>query len=608
MKKADDLQEKLNQESLPVAASEPTRAPSADSISQDYYAQESAESGNAASHKNENQPQERNRAVQDWVNRLYSARIRLPMGMMLTAVLLILTCLKTYFFPSVLDEQTFQVISTLLWLVCILVSYDVLTRGLGQIFRLQLGMEALTVITSVLLAVNVLQNLSGGGENYCALGALQLTFALWGMRESWRAKLTTARTMDEQPLFFAACSSDSVWDGERGAFVAKTDAEAYQTACEKPGMPTHLVHILAPMALVLSAALAAALYLFQDCPFVKIWLLLLLSSTPLCGFVFYAKPYALLARTMAHFGAAIGGWQGAKTFRGRHTILLRDADLFPIQSVRLNGVKIYGTYPEELLLAYAAAATQASQSPLAPLFAQLCEERNCPQRHVQKYRYYNCGGIGAEIQGNVVLMGSLSFMNAMGIRKDHGMKMQRAIYLAVNGELACVFAVKYKVEPEIKEGLLALQNDGHFDFLLATRDFLITPEMMEEKFGISRKVFLYPDVHDRIALSQKPLPYNARQGALLCSGRFGTFAAATCCGRMLYGAITLGAALTVLTGAVGFAMAASLIAAGALSIMSTLNLTIFLLTWFLPELLFLRWTKKLCRRMQSMTQNAPYKL
>ena len=62
---------------------------------------------------------------------------------------------------------------------------------------------------------------------------------------------------------------------------------------------------------------------------------------------------------------------------------------------------------------------------------------------VDTFRRYEGGGLGAEIQGDVILMGSIGFMKLMKVRMPEGTRLKQAVYLSVNGDLAAVFALNY---------------------------------------------------------------------------------------------------------------------------------------------------------------------
>ena len=86
---------------------------------------------------------------------------------------------------------------------------------------------------------------------------------------------------------------------------------------------------------------------------------------------------------------------------------------------------------------------QTAGSGLVPLFEEIMHNQNGRHYGVDTFRRYEGGGLGAEIRGDVILMGSLGFMKLMRVHMPEGARVKQAVYLSVNGELAAVFALSY---------------------------------------------------------------------------------------------------------------------------------------------------------------------
>ena len=95
--------------------------------------------------------------------------------------------------------------------------------------------------------------------------------------------------------------------------------------------------------LALPGTLLAALALSRLGPmgFVRCWLILLLGATPCAAMLSFVRPFSALARRLASFGAALCGWHGARVLGGKHTVILRDEDVFPANNITSSGMKLY---------------------------------------------------------------------------------------------------------------------------------------------------------------------------------------------------------------------------------------------------------------------------
>ena len=72
---------------------------------------------------------------------------------------------------------------------------------------------------------------------------------------------------------------------------------------------------------------------------------------------------ALLQKRLHMVGAVICGWQGVKKLCGRAVIPLRDKDLFPRGSIKLNGIKFYSSRPSTQVQPPGAAPRSMHSSP-----------------------------------------------------------------------------------------------------------------------------------------------------------------------------------------------------------------------------------------------------
>jgi hypothetical protein len=140
------------------------------------------------------------------------------------------------------------------------------------------------------------------------------------------------------------------------------------------------------------------------------------ASASMTAALAYARPFSLAARSLADGGAAIAGWAGAKEAGGASGLVIRDTDLFPENSVSLNGVKMLSGAPVERVISYTGSLIVASGSGLSRIFGELLREYACPIYRIEDFAFYEGGGIGAAIKGNNVLVGTPAFMNLMGIR------------------------------------------------------------------------------------------------------------------------------------------------------------------------------------------------
>jgi len=350
---------------------------------------------------------------------------------------------------------------------------------------------------------------------------------------------------------------------------------------ERRNVPQKILRVYATVLFFLLPALSYFLSSAKALPLIEVWLLLLLGAIPCGAALTFVGPFASIAKRLSNYRGALCGWHGAKVFGGKHTIVIDDEDLFPRKNITSNGMKIFGSYKAPRIIAYALAALKLVDSPLTDLFQSLLETQYGKQFPVTQHRIYDDGGIGAEIAGDIVLVGSLSFMRSMGVHMPAGTRVRQAVYVSVGGELAGIFAVKYKPNTSTRAGLRDVLANRNFSIVLATRDFLISPELIAAKYELPTDSMRFPNYPERLRLHLQAPTENVRQGALIAKDTFGAFAVTVASGRTLRLSTIVCLTLGILAGLLGFMLCLLLLAWNAVAVASPLHIATFQLLWLI---------------------------
>lgn len=100
---------------------------------------------------------------------------------------------------------------------------------------------------------------------------------------------------------------------------------------------------------------------------------------------------------------------------------------------------------------------------------------------MENYRNYGDGGIGGEVEGVPVLVGTLSFLQDMGIAVPEGSMIAQAVYVAVDGELSAVYAISYAKMRSAAAGLVTLCGYRKLRPLKLCGDFMLTEEFLRSQ-------------------------------------------------------------------------------------------------------------------------------
>ena len=483
------------------------------------------------------------------------------------------------------DRVTSQILLGLL-LAGLLAAYDVAVNGVYQALRLKANLDTLLFVESAVFLLDGFLALKQGKIPYSAAALLGLYYALWGRvleNRARRRSLKAVLGMEETPP--AAVLSRRAWGSHDCVFRAAGEREKYVADLEVPDGAERIMELYAPLALCLTLVLALLFHFLKERSFLWCWSAMLAGSVPVAAFIAYWRPFAALSGKLLHLGGALCGWQGARQLTGKLCVAVEDSDLFSKSNVAMNGMKVFGEYNVSQVVGYTYAVIAESGSGLEPVFHDVFVNQNGRSFVIGNFRRYEGGGVGAEIQGDVILVGSIGFMQLMGVRMPEGTNVRQAVYCAVNQELAAVFAINYNPAAAVKSGLHTVVRNKGLTLLLATRDFILTPAMVRHKFKIPSDSMEYPSAEERARLSGPYAEAGGLPSALLSRDSFLPMAETVTGARALCHSVFAALGVNLLGGVLGIVITAILSYLGAFTAASAFNLMLFLLLWTIPALL-----------------------
>ena len=465
------------------------------------------------------------------------------------------------------------------------IAFDVMLRGVRAVMRLRYDHASMLVVLTLACAVDGVFAIRAGRIPFCPAVTLQLSMALLGEYSMQLAKVRTLKAACSMNEPKAAVREEKAWHGEDCIFRSEGHPETFVRELEIPDAGSRIMRIYAPILTLVTLGLSVLSMLQAEDSFLWAWTALMIASFPVGIFLSFSRPFAAQARRLSRAGAAIGGWFGARMLGGEAGIAIEDADLFPPQNVTLNGMKIYSDRSVSQIIGFANAVVQTAGSGLAPLFEEIMHNQNGRHYGVDTFRRYEGGGLGAEIRGDVILMGSLGFMKLMRVHMPEGARVKQAVYLSVNGELAAVFALSYAPATNVKASLQAISHCAGLTPILATRDFMITPQFLKHRYKLSPDRIEFPTVEERARLSSPDAIQEPKQGALLSRPSFACFSMAVAGARAARSAAIAAIAVAFTASIMGLLVLFFLTFIGSTLAVSSWNLLLYTILWLLPELL-----------------------
>lgn len=530
------------------------------------------------------------RTAEEWRERYQNQRGLVPAAFAMALVPIVVQAAERYgvIVPWWSDSLGNQALALLGCLVLTsLLTWQVFAEAVRTLMKRRCTGEVLVAAAALLSALDcgavfLLKNRTAVAP-YAAVACAALALASLGLTRRSRAMYDTFRAaaVDEEPPYL-------VTESELGACKQRGSVPGFYAAASRDDVTVFWQTALLPVVFVASFVFAGLSSLGQGRghDFLLNWSVILTAGAtfvmPLC----WSLPYSVLARHLQKTGCAVAGWLGAEKISSRRTMIVTDTDLFPPGTMQLNGVKVYG---EELPKAasYAASVARAAGSGLERLFDGLIRSEGGHYRNVDEFSFYEEGGYSATIRGEAILLGTASFMRKMGVRIPAGINLKTGVFLAVDRELAAVFAVKYQPSENVDYALRVMKRSGVTP-ILAARDPNITPALLKRKFHKGIRVE-YPPISNRVALSEIERDRGVPRALLFREGLL-PYAEVVVGSQRMVRAVRRCLALAMFSSVCGTLLAFYMMFLSAYTLLTPLTLLVFLGLWLLPVWLFTDWT------------------
>ena len=479
-----------------------------------------------------------------------------------------------------------------------------LVEGFADMVRKRFSMNSLLVFTFLACCADgVLCLLATKNVPCCAAFSLTMTMSLWGEYHKRYTKLGQLDTLRKASRLDGIGVTEEYYEGERGLLRFEGQVSDFMSNYEQSGAPEKRLNLYCLIALAVSVAIgiAAGVLAYLDSGIVteavfsavQVLAVSLLAALPASALISVTRPFALLERRLHQVGTVVCGWKGVKDLCGKAVFPLTYADLFPAGTVKLNGVKFYGNRMPDQIVAYGTAVVEANGGGLSSLFTQLLASRNGRHYQVQQLRAYENGGIGGEVEGEAVLVGSVSFLKEMGVEIPEGIRVSQAVCVAVDGELCALLAITYDRDRSSGAGLTTLCSYRGLKPVLLATDFDLTDSFLKNKFAINPKRIVRPDRQACEQLLQVRQDEESSAAVLVTREGLAPFAYGVTGARALRTASNVGVIIHLLGGALGMAIVLTLAILGRLELLTPANMFLYHLVWLIPGLLTTEWTRSI---------------
>ena len=521
---------------------------------------------------------------------------KLQMALLLNViVVLICVAVTTMFTLNMVPENRLRLVifsQVLAMMMSALLGSHLMIDAVADLLKGRFTVNTLLTVTFAACMVDGVFCLMDLRVPCCAAFSLEMTMALWARLQKRNTEMAQLDTMRKAVRLNGIVKVDDFYEGKDGLLRKEGQVSDFMDTYNKPSTPEVVQSIYAAISLLACigiAAFAGALHGVSMA--VQIFSTALLVAVPASFFVSICRPMAILETRLHMVGTVLCGWAGVRDLVGKAVFPLKDQDLFPQGSMKLNGVKFYGDRDPDEIVSYSASIIGACGGGLVPVFQQLLKSRNCKAFKVETFRNYGEGGIGGEVHGEPVLLGTLNFLQDMGVEIPEGTMVNQAVYAAIDGQLCAVYAISYAKMRSAAAGLVTLCGYRKMTMVKLPGDFMLTESFLRNKFSIKTHRLIFPSQEEGALLNRFQPDPSEPVLALTTRDELVSAAYAVTGARALRQSTRLGVTIHLLGGILGLVIMLALGYLGSTQLLTPTNVLLYQLIWAVPGLLVTEWTR-----------------
>lgn len=512
--------------------------------------------------------------------------------------LLIVVCcvaVTTLFTLDMIPENRLRLVifsQVLAMMLSALLGSHLMVDSIGDLMKGRFSINTLLTVTFFACMADAVFCLIELRVPCCAAFSLEMTMALWAQFQRRNTEMAQMDTMRKAVRLHGIIKAEHYFEGQDGLLRTEGEVSDFMDTYNRTSSPELVQSIFAALSLLACIGIAVfAGYLHGLSMGVQIFSTSLLVAVPASFFVATTRPMAILENRLHMVGTVLCGWDGVKDLCGKAALPLNDSDLFPQGSIKLNGVKFYGDRNPDEVVSYTASLIERAGGGLTPVFKQLLKNRNGVLHSVENFQSYGDGGIGGEICGEPMLLGTLNFLQDMGVEIPEGTMVNQAVYASIDGQLCAVYAISYAKMRSAAAGLVTLCGYRKLTLLKMPGDFMLTESFLRTKFNIKTNRLVFPSRETASQLNKFHPDPNEPVLALTTREELVSTAYAITGARALRQSTKLGVIIHLIGGTLGLIIMLVLGYLGSTELLTPTHILLYQLIWAVPGLLITEWTR-----------------
>mgnify|MGYP001158796855 CR=1 FL=1 len=480
------------------------------------------------------------------------------------------------------DQYLITGVLLIMQLLAMALGIEVLISGVSDLMALKPGSETLIMFSAVINFVDglviLLKKDMTMGLPYSVITICAIYFAVLG-RKSYRlamAESFKATVASSEPSAIVL-DDDSI----KGKYILKKtqgDLSGFWRMATSSDLAEDAFGYFSPVLMAASFLLALfSVFLKNESSiFIHSLASMLSVSASFLAVIAYGLPFRLFTKKMRSSGGVIAGWRGAVEICSADGALIVDSDIFPKGTVAMSGVKIIEGAQASRVIGYTGSIIMKSGSGLSDVFEDFMRTKGINRLKVDKFSFYEGGGLGGRVFSDEVLVGPAGFMNLMGVRIPNSIFERNAIYTAVNKKVAAAFSLSYTPSNSVRRAMISVLK-SKISLFFAAKDANLTPNMLQQRFKVSVDGIEYIPIEDCYRISSEEGSNHRETLAVAYRSGLGPFASVISNSRKMVNLTTILTMIAVIGSVVGLAFVFLLCWSGTFIVNTPLNLLIYMM-------------------------------
>lgn len=309
-------------------------------------------------------------------------------------------------------------------------------------------------------------------------------------------------------------------------------------------------------------------------------------SVPVATLLSVNAPVRKLCKTLLSYGSMLSGYPSVKQFCDSTAIMIDANELFPAESISLEGIKTFEDYGIDESLLCGIAILKEAQNPIANAFDSVVAETEETLPEVESVLYEDEIGLVGWIKSERILVGSRTLMEKYSVEvpnmeyeEKYTSQGRQVTYLSRAGRLVAMFVTRYTPNAQLKAEMQRAETNG-ISFLIRTTDYNVTNDLVAKLYDLFyRSIKVLPTGLGNVLREAEDTVEETSRSYLITNGKAASLArAVTGCVKIKHN-ISLSIIIQLIAVIFGLLVASTLSLYAGVQVMGSLEVLIYALFW-----------------------------